>query len=275
MSDFLTRMAARSGARALGAKRREGEAALARRAFTTPAPPMLRLSAEEFDLIAEIKRRSPAEGSLAPGMDGVGPRATAYAAGGAAMLSVVTEPSAFRGSLGDVADAARVAPVPVMRKDFLVDPYQVLQARAAGAAAILLVLRILDDTRLVAMLEMAAQCHLAVLLEAFDEADLRRCSAAAALADHLGVTPLVGVNARDLTTLEVDPLRHERLAALLPVGVPAVAESGLHLPEDARRVAALGYRLALVGGSLMRAPDPRQLVREMVQAGREARRASA
>src|SRR5512143_3685771 len=268
-------MAARSGARALGAKRREGEAALARRAFTTPPPPQLRLSAEAFDLIAEIKRRSPAEGSLAPGMDGVGPRAVAYAAGGAAMLSVVTEPSAFRGSLGDVADAARVAQVPVMRKDFLVDPYQVLQARAAGAGAILLGLRILDDTRLVAMLEMAAQCHLAVLLEAFDEADLLRCSAAAALADHLGVSPLVGVNARDLTTLAVDPLRHERLAALLPVGVPAVAESGLHTWEDARRVAALGYRLALVGGALMRAADPRELVRAMVQAGREVRRASA
>lgn len=275
MSDFLTRMAARSGARALGAKRREGEAALARRAFTSPVPPSLRLSAAGFDLIAEIKRRSPADGLLAPGMDGIGPRATAYAAGGAAMLSVVTEPSAFRGSLGDVADAARVAPVPVMRKDFLVDPYQVLQARAAGAAAILLVLRILDDTRLVAMLETAAQCHLAVLLEAFDEADLRRCAAVAALAAHLGVAPLVGVNARDLTTLEVDPLRHERLAAALPAGVPAVAESGLRTREDAHRVAALGYRLALVGGSLMRAADPRQLVREMVQAGREARRASA
>ncbi len=275
MSDFLRRMAARSGARVIGARRRESEAALARRAYTSPPPPPVRLSTQGFDVIAEIKRRSPADGALAPGLDGVGPRAAAYASGGAAMLSVLTEPSAFRGSLGDVSDAARAARVPVMRKDFLVDPYQVLQARAAGAGAVLLVLRILDDTRLVAMLDTAAQCHLAVVLEAFDEQDLRRCPAIAALADHLGVSLMVGVNARDLTTLELDHARHERLAGALPFGVPAVAESGLKTAEDAARVASLGYRLALVGGSLMRAADPGALVRDMVEAGREARRASA
>jgi indole-3-glycerol phosphate synthase len=268
-------MAARSGARVIGAKRRESEAALAHRAFTTPAPRLLRLDSGGFDVIAEIKRRSPASGELVEGLDGVGPRAAAYVAGGAAMLSVLTEPSAFRGSLADVADAARAVPVPVMRKDFLVDPYQVLQARVAGAGAVLLVLRILDDTRLVAMLDTAAQARLAVLLEAFDERDLDRCGAVAALAEHLGVTFLVGVNARDLTTLEVDPSRHERLAGRLPFGVPAVAESGIHSADDVRRLAALGYRAVLVGSALMRAPDPAVLVREMVRAGREARRASA
>jgi indole-3-glycerol phosphate synthase len=271
MRDFLTQMAERSADRAAGLRRKESEAALARRAFATPAPPLLTLSDECFDVIAEIKRRSPADGLLADGL-GVARRATAYAEGGAAMISVVTEPSAFRGSLSDLEDAARAVKVPVMRKDFLVDPYQVLQARAAGAGAVLLILRLLDDTRLVEMLDAAGQAGLAVLLEAFDADDLARAAAVTPLAGRLGIPVLVGVNARDLDTLSVDTARLGALAGALPPDVPAVAESGIGSAEDAGRLAEHGYRLVLVGSALMRAPNPTGLVEDLIRAGRQGAR---
>ncbi len=271
MPDFLGRMARRSAARALGARVRESEAALARRIAGLPAPPPVPLGDAPggFAVIAEIKRRSPSDGRLVDGLDDVGPRARAYAAGGAAMLSVLTEPSAFHGCLADVSDAAHAVAVPVLRKDFLVDPYQVLQARAAGAGAVLLIVRLLDDRSLASMLEAAARARLTVLLEAFDEPDLERAAEATGLAGRLGVACLVGVNARDLATLQVDPERHARLAARLPTGVPAVAESGIRTPADARRVAGLGYRAVLVGSALMRTSDPAALVRALLDAGRE------
>lgn len=271
MRDFLAQMAERSADRAAGLRRKESEAALARRAFASPAPPPLSLSDACFDVIAEIKRRSPADGLLADGL-GVARRATAYVEGGAVMISVVTEPSAFRGSLSDLEDAARAVQVPVMRKDFLVDPYQVLQARAAGAGAVLLILRLLDDARLSEMLDAAGQAGLAVLLEAFDARDLERAADVTPLAGRLGVPVLVGVNARDLETLSLDATRLGALADALPAGVPAVAESGIRTAEDASRLAERGYRLALVGSALMRTPDPPGLVREMLRAGREGAR---
>jgi indole-3-glycerol phosphate synthase len=185
---------------------------------------------------------------------------------------VVTEPSAFRGSLSDLEDAARAVKVPVMRKDFLVDPYQVLQARAAGAGVVLLILRLLDDARLVEMLDAAGQAGLAVLLEAFDADDLARAAAVTPLAGRLGIPVLVGVNARDLDTLSVDAARLGALADALPPDVPAVAESGIRSAEDAGRLAELGYRLALVGTALMRTPDPTGLVGDLLRAGRQGAR---
>lgn len=268
MRDFLTQMADRSADRAAGLRRKESEAALARRAFASAPPPPLVLSDQCFDVIAEIKRRSPADGLLADGL-GVGRRATAYVEGGAVMISVVTEPSAFRGSLSDLEEAARAVRVPVMRKDFLVDPYQVLQARAAGAGAVLLILRLLDDARLSEMLDAAGQAGLAVLLEAFDAHDLARAGAVTPVADKIGIPILVGVNARDLDTLNVDATRLGALADALPPGVPAVAESGIRTAQDAGQLAEHGYRLALVGSALMRTPNPTGLVQDLVRAGRE------
>src|SRR5208282_906895 len=175
MSGFLDDMARSSAARVREAKQRESFAELEVRARRTPPGPELRLSAAGFDVIAELKLRSPAAGRLGDRTHDWLGRIAAYARGGAAAVSVLTEPSRFDGSLDHLRQAAAVlAPlgVPAMRKDFLVDPYQVLEARAAGAGGILLILRMLPRQQLAAMLETASEQGLFVLLEAFDERDL-------------------------------------------------------------------------------------------------------
>jgi len=266
VSGFLDQMAASSHARVRAAKSRVAEAALLERAQCTPAPPPLRLAADGFDLIAELKLRSPAAGALG----------TVDARAGAAAVSVLTEPTRFDGSLVHLTDAARaLAPhhVPAMRKDFLIDPYQVLEARAAGAGGVLLILRMLSRETLGALIECARQQELFVLLEAFDAQDLEYLAEVIA-ADAGRTTLLAGVNCRDLATLEVVPERLLELAPLLPPGVPQVAESGISAAEDARRVAAAGYRLVLVGSALMRDQDPVGLARALIEGGRAARRTS-
>jgi indole-3-glycerol phosphate synthase len=269
MPDFLTAMARGSEQRAAEARQSLPEVQLRAQALERPAAPPLQLHPGGFDLIAEVKRHAPSVGALWP-QDAEDPglierQVDAYVRGGAKALSVLTEPDTFHGSLGDLSRAARAVPVPVMRKDFLVDPYQIIEARAAGAGGVLLILRILDDARLQEMLDAAEQLGLFVLLEAFDEGDLAR---AAAIAGGVDVRVLVGLNARNLTTLEVDGERVARLAESFPDGLPRVAESGLETAEDAARVAALGYRVALVGSALMRAADPAKLTAAMIEAGR-------
>jgi indole-3-glycerol phosphate synthase len=267
---FLTEMAAQSAARAPGPGT---EASLLAACRAAPPSPPLRLAG--FDLVAEIKRSSPAEGALQADTD-VAARATAYARAGAAAVSVLTEPARFGGSLADLATAARaLAPlgVPAMRKDFLVDPRQVLEARAAGAGGVLLIVAMLDDAALGELLGTAREHGMFVLLEAFDEADLERAAAWLPGRGQPGERDeplLLGVNTRDLRTLAVDPGRLARLAPQLPPGIPVVAESGLHTPADAAAAAALGYRLALVGTALMRAADPARLAADMLAAGRRA-----
>ncbi len=312
--DLLSTMAASSATRAGAARARESEAALRARALATPPPPALRLDPSGFDLIAEFKRRAPsleprsvaAGGSCGPGApDPADPPAAAaqahlftagdaaaqarlYAAGGAAAVSVLTEPERFGGDLADLEAVAGAVSIPAMRKDFLVDPYQVYEARATGAGGVLLILRMLDDARLGAMLDAAAECGLFALLEAFDRRDLERAAAIAGARDgahrdgaHLGrardagspaARPpiLFGVNTRDLVTLEVDPDRLATLRAHLPSGGPAVAESGIATPAEAAAAARLGYRMALVGGALMRAADPAMRTRDLLAAGRAA-----
>jgi indole-3-glycerol phosphate synthase len=267
-------MAVASQARVRAAKARVTEAALLERAQHTPAPPPLRLAAEGFDLIAELKLRSPASGVLAAQPPPVAAQVTAYARAGAAAVSVLTEPTRFDGTLVHLSEAARVLAahqVPAMRKDFLVDPYQVLEARAAGAGGVLLILRSLSHESLGALLECARSQGLFVLLEAFDAQDLERMGEVIA-ADAGRSTLLAGVNCRDLATLEVVPQRLLELAPRLPRGVPHVAESGVGGAEDARRLAAAGYRLILVGSALMRDEDPAARARELLAAGRAARR---
>ena len=223
----------------------------------------LGLFAEVFDIITEIKPRSPAEGEFAQTdpMELLG----AYEAGGAGMISVLTEPDAFSGSIGLLSDVAEQATVPVMRKDFLVDPYQVFEARAAGADGVLLIVRILDQRSLEAMLDAVAETEMFALIEAFDGRDLVRALGVLAYGGDL----LVGVNGRDLTTLDVDRSIHVDLAAVIAGRAPAVAESGIRGPDDIREVARLGYRAALVGSALMRSEEPRRAVEAMVAAGRE------
>jgi indole-3-glycerol phosphate synthase len=201
---------------------------------------------------------------------------TAYAHAGAAAVSVLTEPTRFDGSLTHLTDAASaLAPhhVPAMRKDFLVDPYQVLEARAAGAGGVLLILRMLSRETLGALIECARTQGLFILLEAFDAQDLEHMGEIVA-ADAGRSALLAGVNCRDLATLEVVPERLLELAPLLPRAVPQVAESGVADAEDARRLAAAGYRLILVGSALMRDQDPVGLARALIEAGRAARRTS-
>ena len=276
MSGFLEQMAATSVARVRTAKASVAEATLLERAQRTPAPPPLRLAADGFDLIAELKLRSPAAGALGAADASMAAYVTAYAHAGAAAVSVLTEPTRFDGALTHLSDAARaLAPhrVPAMRKDFLVDPYQVLEARVAGAGGVLLILRMLSRETLGALIECARSQGLFVLLEAFDAADLERMHEVVA-ADAGRSTLLAGVNCRDLATLEVVPGRLLELAPLLPGGVPPVAESGVADAEDARRLAAAGYRLLLVGSALMRDQDPAGLARALIEAGRAARRTS-
>jgi len=272
---FLEDMAAGSRARVRAAKQTRSEATLEVEARQTPAPPRLRLDASGFDLIAELKLRSPAAGRLGPSRENVAARVTAYAQAGAAAISVLTEPSRFAGSLDHLARAAQaLAPlaVPAMRKDFLVDPYQVLEARAAGAGGVLVIVRMLSRSEIDALLDCARSLGLFVLLEAFDARDIELLREL--IEAHAGANPLLaGVNCRDLTTLQVVPQRLLELAPLLPARAPRVAESGVATAADARQIAAAGYQLALVGSALMQADDPRALAAAVLAAGRAARKA--
>lgn len=271
MSGFLDQMAAASAARVAAAMATESRAALARRAQAAPAPPPLRLSCGGFDIVAEIKLRSPAAGVLSRAGDDWLLRAATYARAGAAAVSVLTEPSRFDGSLEHLqAAAAMLAPlgVPAMRKDFLVDPYQVLEARANGAGGVLVILRMLPQDALASLLDTAAEHGLFVLLEAFDDADLAAAATLLAGRAVAGAQVLVGVNCRDLQTLAVQPERFAELAAQLPAGCAAVAESGVASAADARAMRMLGYRAALVGSALMGCADPGALLDAMLRAAR-------
>jgi len=255
------------------ARERVPEAALRAAVLATPAPPPLRLDRHGFDVIAELKLRSPSLGDLSAATIDPVKRLEAYAEGGAAVCSILTEPTRFDGDLEHLRLAAETLQpfgVPSMRKDFLVDPYQVIEARAYGASGVLLIVRMVPREQLVAMLDCAAELGLFVLLEAFDADDLAIAESIAREREGRDEQVLMGLNCRDLETLEIDPRRFAELRRHLPFDWPAVAESGVLTLDDAARVARLGYRMALVGTSLMRRPDPARAVAELVEAGRKA-----
>ena len=269
--DFLAHMAASSRERTRLARASCPEPELMRRALATEPPPDLRLTPGGFDLIAELKLRSPAAGRLKDA-ENVVERVSGYARAGACAVSVLTEPSRFDGSLEhlETASAAlRPLAVPAMRKDFLVDPYQVAEARASGAGGVLLILRMLGDAEAATLIRRARELSLFVLIETFDERDIDRLHDLAAKLGGTGL--LAGVNSRDLTTLQVVPRRLEQLAPLLPDNLPRVAESGVGSAEDAGRLARAGYDLALVGSALMREENPGDLAQAMLRAGRAGR----
>jgi indole-3-glycerol phosphate synthase len=269
MTSFLERMARASRDRVSQARRHEADAALLQRSLTTPEP--LPLARDRFDLIAELKLRSPAAGALAGSDFEPRRQLDAYAAGGAAAVSVLTEPTEFRGTLEHLsAAAAQLRPLgrPVMRKDFLVDAYQVLEARANGASGVLLIAAMLSDAELDELLAAAVELGLFVLLEAFEAGDLERLAGLSL--PTAGPQILVGVNSRNLRTLEVDFGRFAQLAGQIRSDVPAVAESGIGGARDVETVAGLGYRLALVGSALMRDGDPGRTVAEFLSAGRRS-----
>jgi indole-3-glycerol phosphate synthase len=270
MSRFLDEMAKSSAARVAQALKQESLSALTRRANAMPPCATLRLSRQGFDVIAELKLRSPAAGFLGEnGEDWLG-RIVAYAHGGAAAVSVLTEPSRFDGSLEHLRKAAvALEPlgVPAMRKDFLVDPYQVLEARAAGAGGVLVILRMLPRPQIEELLAVAAEYSMFVLLEAFDAEDLALAREVLASKTKTGEV-LIGINSRDLQSLEVVPERFQILAPLLKDLGSVVAESGVASAADARRMMQLGYRLALIGTALMSCDDPALLLREILESTR-------
>jgi len=272
--DFLARMATASHRRLDQALRAVSERELAARVAALPPPPAPRFTADAFHLIAEVKRRSPSAGQLADELLAPAAQARRYAAAGAIAVSVLTEPEEFAGELAHISEVAQALPgLPVMRKDFLVGTYQVLEARAAGAAGVLLIAAMLEPEQIQAMLDQALRLGMFVLMEVFDQADLDRClpAARAAAATEQGRgRVLLGVNCRNLRTLQVEFARFAALAPYLPAELPWVAESGIESPQQAAEVARLGYSLALVGTALMRSGDAAVAGRELLEAGRQA-----
>ncbi len=209
-------------------------------------------------VIAEVKRASPSRGDLAPIED---PAALAleYAKGGAAAISVLTESKRFGGSLDDLVEVRCAVDIPVLRKDFIVTPYQLFEARAAGADLALLIVAALTDDELVSLIERAESIGLMPLVEVHTDEEVRRAVDAGA--------KIIGVNARNLHTLEVDPGTFGRLAPLIPSGIVRVAESGVRGPHDVIELARAGADVVLVGEALVTGRDPRAGVADLVAAG--------
>jgi len=255
--------------RILAAKRSEVEARraveppdrLAERARRHDAPrgfaKALARCEEAVAVIAEMKKASPSKGVLREWYE---PQALAveYAAGGAAALSVLTDGTFFEGSLDDLGRARAASGLPVLRKDFLIDPWQVLESRAAGADAVLLIARILEPARLAEMHRAALELGMDALVEVRDERELDAAIAAGAR--------VMGVNARDLDTFEVDPSRLDALAPKVPQGVLLVAESGIRSAADIARAVRLGARAVLIGEALVASHDPQATLASWLEA---------
>ncbi len=217
------------------------------------------LAGPGLDIIAEIKRRSPSVGEISPHLEPAA-QAAAYVSGGAAAISVLTEPEFFAGSLEDLRAARSTVSVPILRKDFLLDPAQVWEARAAGADAVLLIVAVLDDADLGLLLAETAAAGMEALVEVHTSDEAKRAIAAGAV--------VVGVNNRDLETFHTDLGVAETVAPLLQGAACTVAESGVSGREGAARMAAAGYDAILVGEALVRADDPAALVAELGMARR-------
>jgi indole-3-glycerol phosphate synthase len=218
-----------------------------------------RAAAGEAAVIAEVKKASPSKGVIRADFD---PAAIArsYEAGGAACLSVLTDVDFFQGSDAFLRQARAACALPVLRKDFTVDPYQVVEARAIGADCILLIVAALDDARLHDLAARAMELGMDVLVEAHDGAELERALRIPAVA---GRTPLLGVNNRDLRTFEVSLDTSIRLRAMLPPGRRLVAESGVATAADVRKLRDAGIGMFLVGEASMREADPGAALRRL------------
>jgi indole-3-glycerol phosphate synthase len=215
-------------------------------------------------VIAECKRRSPSKGILRVDYDPAA-IASAYEAAGAAAISVLTEPTFFDGAIEHLVAVRAAVTVPVLRKDFIVSEFQIAEARAYGADAVLLIVGALDQPTLVALCRAARDHGLAALVEVHDAEEMAR-------AVDVGVR-VIGVNSRNLKTLDVDTTRFEALADAIPADVVAVAESGIRSHDDLRRLAARRYNAFLVGERLMTRSDPGAALRELLASDDEARTA--
>jgi indole-3-glycerol phosphate synthase len=213
-------------------------------------------------VLAEIKRRSPSKGAINDGLDAP-LRAREYVAGGAAALSILTEPTSFGGSNDDLIAVRAAVSVPLLRKDFHVAPVQLLEARALGAAAALLIARALSPDELPPLVRLAHEIGLEALVEVRDEHELERALAAGAR--------IVGVNTRNLETLAVDAATAERLLPKIPAEVVAIHESGIAIRADVERASAAGADAVLVGAALSASSDPVAAVRDLCGVPRRGR----
>jgi indole-3-glycerol phosphate synthase len=230
---------------------------MARRA-QSPLDAMATLKADGVSVIAEVKRASPSRGAMAA-IDDPAKLASDYEAGGARVISVLTERRRFGGSLEDLVAVRRAVQVPLLRKDFVVSSYQLWEARANGADVVLLIVAALEQSALVSLIERAQSIGLLPLVEVHADEELDR-------AIDAGAT-VIGVNARNLATLEVDRSVFTRLAPRIPDSIVKIAESGVRGPHDLLQYAAAGADAVLVGESLVTGKDPRAAVADLVTAG--------
>jgi len=260
VADVLAEICDRKRQDVASRKAERSEAAL--HSLAAEAPPVRPFAASletkvergHYGLIAEIKKASPSRGLIRADFDPPS-LAQAYEAGGATCLSVLTDAPYFQGSDDDLRRARAACALPVLRKDFILDPYQVIESRAIGADCILLIMAALNDGLARDLAAIARDLGLDILVEVHDRAELDR-------ALDLDCR-LIGINNRNLKTLKVDLKTTEELAPLVPSDRVVVGESGIYDPEDLDRLAAVGARCFLVGESLMRAEDPEQTLREL------------
>lgn len=263
--DLLEAILAATRGRVATAIEREPHAAVERRAMarvTKAADFAARLSRSgSINIIAECKRRSPSRGVLRAAYMPV-EIAKAYERAGAAAISVLTEPGFFDGSLDHLRAVREAVHIPLLRKDFIVDDYQLLEARAAGADAILLIVAALDDRSLIALSARARALDLAALVEVHSAEETRRALDAGAT--------IIGVNNRNLRTLQVDLDASKQVAGLLPTSVIGISESGLKTPADLQAMKALGYQAFLMGERFMIEPDPGAALAGLIESLQEA-----
>jgi|TARA_B100001250_G_C19815626_1_gene798164 indole-3-glycerol phosphate synthase len=270
-NSFLKKMADYSYERVLKAKKLEPEAQLIEIVKKTMSPPPIVLD-NQFNIIAEIKKRSPAKGNLQNSNFSLEQQLKSYALANPMAISILTEPEEFKGSLTDLSFAAGIMnkyKIPVMRKDFLVDPYQLLEAKKMGASGVLLITSILSYEQIDSLLSCASENHLFVLLEAFDHKDLEIINKIN-LEKYINSACqiLCGINCRNLKTLEISFDRFKHLSKLLPKNIISVAESGIENTEHIRSIINLGFSAALIGSKLMESSNPEKLLNELITEGR-------
>ena len=258
----LGRIVSEAERRAQALAAREAELAAQARDVGTAPSFAAALRGRAVGIVAEIKRRSPSKGSINPTITAPN-QALAYVEGGAAAISVLTEPDHFGGSVQDLIAVREAVPVPVLKKDFHVDPIQLVEAKAIGASAALLIARALSPDQLRRMMDTARELALEVLVEIRDEDELGR-----AIETGAGI---IGINNRNLETLEIDPGRAERLLGQIPPDLIAIAESGVSARADVERAAVAGADAVLVGSVISAAADPRAAVRSLADVPRVSR----